>query len=239
MVSISRGPVGPSRSRAQRDRTVGSRRSSWSAQSTIVTRGGGSSSVFRSAFWASSFICEAPSTMATRAPPSTGRKASRWRRSRTPGGFFGSSGSPMTTWPPAPSGPSRCRSGWFPVATSRQARQARQGRSERSGAMHRRPAARSSARVVLPTEAGPTRRTACGARPATIRATAPSATGWPRVAQREPPPGVDPGAVSVVTIGSGRAGATPPPARPSSGPWADASARQPRSERPQRLEPRP
>ena len=51
--------------------------------------------------------------------------------------------------------------------------------SEQAGtaAVHSRPAARSSASVVLPTPGGPTRRTACGAEPLIIEATA-----WP------PPP---------------------------------------------------
>jgi hypothetical protein len=54
------------------------------AQSTIVTPAGGSSSVLSNADWASSFIRSARSTIATRAPPSTGSRARSAMRSRTP-----------------------------------------------------------------------------------------------------------------------------------------------------------
>ena len=86
----------------------------------------------------------------------------------------------MTTWRPGPTGPSRWRSGWPPCSTSRQARQTRHGRSA-GAAVHSRPAARSSASVVLPTPSGPTNRTACGAGPRTMAATASSAAACPRV----------------------------------------------------------
>ncbi len=117
--------------RKQRDRTVGRRRASWSAQSTIVTPAGGSSRVLSRADWASSFIRSAPSMIATRAPPSTGISGSSPMRSVTPRYF--ASGPPMTTWRPGPAGPRRCRSGWPPCSTSRHARHARHGRSAERG----------------------------------------------------------------------------------------------------------
>ena len=148
-----------------------------------MTPTGGSSSVLSSAFWASSFICAAPSTMATRdhprptsgpaRGPGRGRPAARGcpdrRRSR--------------------SGPRALRGQtmqvrWFPVKTMRHARHARHGRPDGSAAVHSRPTARSSARVVFPTAGGPTRRTACGGVPFTIRSMAASADDWPRVRHR-------------------------------------------------------
>ena len=109
IVSISRTGTGPSRSRAQRDRMVGSSGSSASAHRMSVTPAGGSSSVFRSAAWASSFIRWASRMMATRAPPSTGRSASSPSRSRMPGTF--EPGPPMTTCRPGPSAPTPWTSG--------------------------------------------------------------------------------------------------------------------------------
>ena len=69
---MSRAPSVPSRIRAQRDRTVGSSRSSSSATRISVVPAGGSSSVLSSADWASSFIRSASRMIATRATPSTG-----------------------------------------------------------------------------------------------------------------------------------------------------------------------
>ena len=83
-----------------------------------VTPAGGSSSVLSRAAWASSFMRWAASMMATRAPPSTGSRASSPMRSRMPRAR--APGPPMTTWRPGPSGPIRCRSGCPPEATSRQ-----------------------------------------------------------------------------------------------------------------------
>ena len=84
MASMSRAPTSPRRSRKQRDRTVGRRRASWSAQRRIVTPAGGSSRVLSRADWASSFIRSALSMIATRAPPSTGMSSSSPTRSLTP-----------------------------------------------------------------------------------------------------------------------------------------------------------
>ncbi len=174
IASMSRGPTSPRRTRAQRDRTVGSSRASPSAQSTMVTPDGGSSSVLRSADCASSFIRSAPSMIATRGPPSTGMRASSEMRSRTP--RQREPGPPITTWRPGPTGSRRWRSGWVRWSTSRQARHARHGRVDTS-AVHMRPAARSSASVVLPTPSGPTMSTACGTGPRIIAATAAVAAG--------------------------------------------------------------
>ena len=59
------------------------------------------------------------------------------------------------------------------------------GRADRRwAAVHSRPAARSSASVVFPTPSGPTSRTACGARPPIMVATARTAAGCPRVRAR-------------------------------------------------------
>ena len=69
----------------------------------------------------------------------------------------------------------------MPAATSRQLRQTRHGRSAGSGARHSRPAPRSSARVVLPTDGGPTIRMACGTAPRTRAAAAASVPGCARV----------------------------------------------------------
>ena len=175
---MSRAPTSPRRSRKQRDRTVGRRRASWSAQSRIVTPAGGSSRVLSRADWASSFIRSALSMMATRAPPSTGMSSSSPTRSLTPRYF--ASGPPMTTWRPGPAGPRRWRSGWLPCSTSRHARHVRHGRAS-TAAVHNSPAAMSSARVVLPTPSGPTRRTAWGTGPRIIVAAAASAAACPRV----------------------------------------------------------
>ena len=65
-LDVARRRPSPSRSRAQRDRTVGRRRSSSSAHRMMVTPAGGSSSVLSRADWASSFMRSAPSMMATR-----------------------------------------------------------------------------------------------------------------------------------------------------------------------------
>ena len=94
--------AGPGSSATGRSAGAGPR---WSAHSTIVTPAGGSSRVLSSADWASSFIRSAPSMMATRAPPSTGIRASSPMRSRMPRNL--ASGPPMTTWRPGPTGPSR------------------------------------------------------------------------------------------------------------------------------------
>ena len=144
----------------------------------MTTPAGGSSSVLSNADWASSFMRSAASMMATRAPPSTGMRASSAMSSRTPG--YLASGPPITTWRPGPVGPRRCRSGWPLFSIIRHDRHVRQGRSA-GGAVHSRPAARSRARVVFPTPSGPVKRTACGTGPRTIAAIAPSAPAWPRV----------------------------------------------------------
>ena len=81
---MSRAPTSPSRTRKQRERTVGRSRPPASAHRMIVTPAGGSSSVLSRADWASSFIRSAPSTIATRAPPSTGISGRSPIRSRTP-----------------------------------------------------------------------------------------------------------------------------------------------------------
>ena len=90
-------------------------------------------------------------------------------------------GPPMTICPPGPSGASRCRSGWSPCSTSRQPRHDRHGRAAGSAAVHRRPAAISSARVVLPTPAGPAQQDRVGGAPRTMASIAASAGPWPRV----------------------------------------------------------
>ena len=175
---MSRAPTRPSRTRKQRERTVGRSRPSASAHRMIVTPAGGSSSVLSRADWASSFIRSADSMIATRAPPSTGISWSSPMRSLTPRAR--ASDPPMTTCRPGPTGASRWRSGCPPCSTSRHARHARQGRSA-GAAVHNSPAARSSARVVLPTPSGPTRSTAWGAFPRTMAVTAVSAAGCPLV----------------------------------------------------------
>ena len=215
IASMSRTPTGPSRIRAQRDRIVGSSRSSSSAQRMIVTPAGGSSRVLSRAAWASSFIRWAHSMIATRAPPSIGQQrevgdqvadaADLARRDRRSG-----SGAPAR---PARG---RWRSGCPPLATIRQPRHVRHGRSAGSGACTGGPAARSSASVVLPTPPGPDRRTACGARLGlrTIAPIAARAAGWPRVRARSTTVRRD-------------------PRRPACG-WTPASAWPRRPERPRR-----
>ncbi len=173
--SMSRGPTGPRRIRAQRDRMVGSSGSSASAQRIRITPAGGSSRVLSRAAWASSLRRCAPSMIATRAPPSTGRSASSVTRSRMPRCF--EPGPPITTWRPGPSGASRCTSGCPPDATSRHDRHAPHGRADGGSAVQSSPAARSPASVVLPMPAGPTNSTAWGIRPWIMVPTAASATG--------------------------------------------------------------
>ena len=87
-------------------------------------------------------------------------------RSRTP--RYLASGPPMTTWRPGPEGPRRCRSGWPPFSTIRHDRQIRHGRSAGS-AVHRSPAARSRASVVLPDAVGSDEQDGVGRRPADHR----------------------------------------------------------------------
>ena len=109
IASMARGPTGPRRSRAQRERMVGRSGSSASAHRTRTTPVGGSSSVLSNAAWASSFMRWADSTMATRAPPSTGMSASSAMRSRMPRALRSRTADDDLA--PGPSGPSRCRSG--------------------------------------------------------------------------------------------------------------------------------
>ena len=179
---MSRTPTGPSRMRAQRDRTVGSSRSSSSAHRISVVPAGGSSSVLSSADCASSFMRCASRRTATRAPPSTGSSASSTARPRTVPGS-GWRRSPMRIWPPAPSGSRRWRSGWLPCSTIRQPRHVRHGRSAPSAPVHRSAAAMSIASGSLPTDAGPASRMACGTRVASIARTATTAAGCPTVAK--------------------------------------------------------
>ena len=179
--SIARGPTGPSRIRTHRDRMVGSSRSSSSAHSRKTTPGEGSSSVRRRAFWASSFIRCADSTIATRTDPSAGRRARSAISSRTPGS--GEPGPPMRTWPPGPDGRRRWRSGWFPDATRMHARHAPHGAGLPSS-VHRSAAARSRASVDFPMDAGPMRRIAWGTPSRPHAAIASMARSWPRVAGR-------------------------------------------------------
>jgi len=168
--------TGPSRTRAERLVTVGRMLPESSAHSTMHAAPTGSSSVLSSAFWASGLRRCADSMSAKRSVASMGISASSDASAWTCGSRICS---------PAPSGARRCRSGWFPCATLRHAGHSRQGRSIGSSAVHRSPAARSSARVVLPTPGGPTTRTDCGGRPVTIaRRTPASASGWPRVRNR-------------------------------------------------------
>ena len=82
---------------------------------------------------------------------------------------------------PGPRGRAGARPGDGRGATSRQAGTRPHGRAAGSAAVHSSPAARSSASVVLPTPAGPTSRTACGARPGSSPRPRASAAGWPRV----------------------------------------------------------
>ena len=176
---MSRAPTSPRRSRKQRDRTVGRRRASWSAQSRIVTPAGGSSSVLSRADWASSFIRSALSMIATRAPPSTGMSSSSPTRSLTPAVLR-----VRATDDDLATGPGRARGGGGPGGC--RARPAgtpgRRGTAaRRAAAVHSSPAAMSSARVVLPTPSGPTRRTAWGTAPRIIVAAAASAAACPRV----------------------------------------------------------
>ena len=79
------------------------------------------------------------------------------------------------------SAPSRCTSGWLPCSRARQPRHVRHGRAAGSSFRQSRPAARSSASVVLPTPGGPARSSACGMPEASIAVTAATAAGWPRV----------------------------------------------------------
>ena len=176
---MSRDPTSPRRRRKQRDRTVGRRRASWSAHRTIVTPAGGSSSVLSSADWASSFIRSAASMIATRAATLDGHEDEVGEEvldapvARAPGRRSRSGGPARRARGDARRGACRARPAGTPGTPGTAARPAR--------AVHRRPAARSSARVVLPTPSGPARSTACGAGPRTIAATAASAAAWPRV----------------------------------------------------------
>ena len=142
--------------------------------------GGGSSSVLSRRPARSSFMRCASRTTATRWPPSTGSRTRSPTRCRTvPGSGFISS--PILIWSPAPDGASRCRSAWLPCSTIRQVRHARQGRSAPTAPVHSSAAARSSARVNLPTEAGPLISTACGTCEPSMAWTAATAAGWPTV----------------------------------------------------------
>ena len=125
---MSRGPTGPRRIRAQRERTVGSRRASSSAHRTIVTPAGGSSSVLSSAAWASSFIRSR--RLDDRHPCAALDRQQRELADQVPDA--------TVAWPPGrrsrpgrpgPSGARRWRSGWSPCSTSRHPRQDRHGRA--------------------------------------------------------------------------------------------------------------
>ena len=119
-----------------------------SAQRMSTAPAGGSSSVLSRAFWASGLSRWAEAMMATRTRPSSGSSDSSTISDRAWS---------MRICPPAPDGARRCTSGWLSCSTLRQAAQARQGRSPGSSARQSRPAARSSASVVLPARAGPAR----------------------------------------------------------------------------------
>ena len=80
-----------------------------------MTPAGGSSRVLRSAACASSFIRWRRSTIATRAPPSTGSSDSSCDEvADAARHVWTCSGPPMMTWPPGPTGRSQWRSGWLP-----------------------------------------------------------------------------------------------------------------------------
>ena len=80
-----------------------------------------------------------------------------------------------------PAGPGRLESVHVGMAAvlDEPARAARRHGRIDTSAVHRRPAARSSASVVLPTPSGPTTRTAWGTGPRIIAATTATAAGWP------------------------------------------------------------
>ena len=164
IASMSRTPTGPRRSRAQRDRIVGRSGSSASAQSTIVTPG--RRLLERLEQGRLGVLVHAVGTLDDRDP---GAALDRQQ---------GQVGDEVADAPDLGAGaadddlatrarPARAGAG----RGGRRARRAgtpgrsRHGRAAASSAVHSRPAARSSASVVLPTPAGPTSRTACG-RPA-------------------------------------------------------------------------
>ena len=68
---------GENGTRAQRERMVGSSASGFDATSTSVVSSGGSSRVFRIAFWACAFMASAGSMITTRRRPSKRRRESR------------------------------------------------------------------------------------------------------------------------------------------------------------------
>ena len=177
---MSRGPTGPRRIRAQRDRTVGRSRVSSSAHSTIVTPGGGSSSVLSRA--ALRVLVHPVGRLHDRdACPTLEGQEGQIGDEVADAAVLRLPGPPMTTWPPGPSGPRRCRSGWSPRSTRRQPRHDRQGRTAGSDAVHRSPAARSSASVVLPTPPGPAQQDRVRRAARTMASIAASAAPWPRV----------------------------------------------------------
>ena len=162
IASTSRGPTGPRRSRAQRDRIVGRSGSSASAHRMMVTPAGGSSSVLSSAAWASSFIRSA--RLDDGDPGSALDRQQRQLADQVADAADRRSGSADDDLAAGTLGPEpmEVRVG---AVLDQPARAARAGRGRSTAAaVHRSPAARSSASVVLPTPAGPTSRTACGRR---------------------------------------------------------------------------
>ena len=131
--------------RAARADRRAARRSSSSAQRMIVTPTGGSSRVLSRAPWASSFMRWAASTMATRAPPSSGMQrqlADRGHARRAASRASGAADDDLTARSlrgEASGGPGGRR-----ARRSRQPRQARQGRAAGPG---RRRAARPPGRA--------------------------------------------------------------------------------------------
>ena len=165
-----------------RDRTVGRRRSSSSAQRTIVTPGG--RLLERLEERGLGVVGQAVGPLddrdARRRPrPASGRDPTARRRT------VPSSGPVARPDPDLVAGTRRRE-----AMDVRDAGRARRGGNRDtpgtagragSGSSHRSPAARSRASVVLPIPAGPLIRIACGTRPATIARTLATARSWPRV----------------------------------------------------------
>ena len=162
--------TGPQRSRAQRLRTVSSRSVSSSAQRTSTAPAGGSSSVLSNAFWASGLSRWAAADDG-HAEATLERQEGKLDDER-----------PCLVDADLAAGAGRCEPMQvgmvavvdLPTRRARRDMVARWGRRAR----HSRPAARSSASVVLPTRAGPATRTAFGGRSeTTARATTSRAAG--------------------------------------------------------------
>ena len=164
----------PRRITAHRLRIVGMSRESSAAAKITWVRDGGSSSVFRSAFCAASFIRSARSMSAMRRPPSTEKRARPAARAR-----IGS----MPISSEAPVGEMTTRSVWLPEAIRRHARQAPHGPPS-TGAPHMSVATASRASVPAPAPRGPTISRACGGASASSVARCAAAASWPRVAKR-------------------------------------------------------